>query len=113
MNDRGHWSTRYKLTRAWREASAAAAHGLGRSPLKRGRGPCEVRVQFPVRDPGRRRDPHNTAPTVKAIVDGLVDASVWPDDTPEWVRVADPTFYKPDGDMLVRIHLVPLEAVPA
>jgi len=45
--------------------------------------PSFVRVTFGVRDPGRRRDPHNYMPTVKAIIDGLVDAGVWPDDTPE------------------------------
>jgi crossover junction endodeoxyribonuclease RusA len=63
-----------------------------------------VRVTFPVHD-ARRRDPHNLAPTVKAIVDGLVDAGVWPDDTDTWVIVLDPRFTKvprhDDGDVVV------------
>jgi hypothetical protein len=27
---------------------------------------------------------------VKPIVDGLVDADLWPDDTPEWVTTVEP-----------------------
>jgi Holliday junction resolvase RusA-like endonuclease len=34
----------------------------------------------------RRRDPHNYCGTVlKAIVDGLVEEGLWPDDNPEWI----------------------------
>lgn len=39
----------------------------------------------------RRRDPHNYFPTVKPVVDGLIDAGLWPDDTPEWVTTTEPT----------------------
>lgn len=52
-------------------------------------GPATVWVHLPFTT-ARRRDPHNFVPCVKAIVDGLVDAGVWPDDTPEWVRVMEP-----------------------
>lgn len=91
MNDRSHWSTRHRRTKVWREtAKVHALRDLGRSPSERRREPSFVRVSFPVRDPGRRRDPHNLAPTVKAIVDGLVDAGVWPDDVERWVTVLDP-----------------------
>jgi crossover junction endodeoxyribonuclease RusA len=111
MNDRHHWRTRHRLTRAWRSAGwAAALEQLGRGPAQRRRPPCMVRVEFPVRDPRRRRDPHNTAPTVKAIIDGLVDAGVWPDDNDQWVIVLDPRFYRPDGAFAlapVVVHLIP------
>lgn len=39
----------------------------------------------------RRRDPHNYCGTVlKAVVDGLVKAGLWPDDTPDWVGHREP-----------------------
>lgn len=110
MNDRTDWRTRHRQTRAWRHASKVwALQQLGRSPSERRRPPCMVRVEFPVRD-NRRRDPHNMAPTVKAIIDGLVDADVWPDDNDKWVIVLDPTFVKPDGPVAtapVVVHLIP------
>lgn len=95
MNDRDHWRAKAKMTKLWR----AAAHGAvaldhpGASQwlgTGQSRAPSIVHIVFPVRD-RRRRDPHNYYPTVKAIVDGLVDAGVWPDDTPEWVTTTEPT----------------------
>jgi hypothetical protein len=62
-------------------------------------GPALVRVHipFPV---DRRRDPHNYCGTVvKAIVDGLVNAGAWDDDTPEFVEHISPILYK--GDMVI------------
>lgn len=108
MNDRVHWRVRARLTRAWRHAAQMAACAqLGSSPSKRSRPACEVRVDFPVRAVGARRDPHNLAPTVKACIDGLVDAGVWPDDTDEFVVVIDPRFHKAEKPWpLVRVELV-------
>ena len=37
----------------------------------------------------RRRDPSNWAPTAKAIVDGLTDGGIWPDDNSDWVEGPD------------------------
>jgi len=112
MNQRHHWTVQRRLTRAWRAAARwAAVNQLGLSPSDRRRPACMVRVTFPVF--GRlRRDPHNCAPTVKAIVDGLVDADVWPDDTDRWVIVLDPVFDLVDrrGDLPtapVHIDLIP------
>lgn len=40
----------------------------------------------------RRRDPANMCGSVlKAVVDGLVRAGLWPDDTPEWIGHWEPT----------------------
>ncbi len=50
-----------------------------------------MHICFDVRD-NRRRDAHNTAPTVKACVDGLVDAGWFKDDDVSRVSVVDPTF---------------------
>jgi Holliday junction resolvase RusA-like endonuclease len=61
-----------------------------------------VRVSFPVTQ-NRRRDADNPAPTVKAIVDGLVDAGMWPDDTPEWVETLGSRFVKGATEVVVEI----------
>lgn len=111
LNKRYHWSTRHKLTRAWRHAAKVAAwQQLGRTPSERAREACFVRVSFPVKDPNRRRDPENWSPTSKALVDGLVDADVWPDDDERHVLVLPCRFFKPDRPLALQpvlIHLSP------
>ena len=89
MNDRGHWRTRSTRTKEWRTMTAYAALGTRQRNLP----PGIVAVELPVRD-NRRRDPHNYFATVKPIVDGLVDASFWPDDTPEWVTTVEPRLWR-------------------
>lgn len=63
-----------------------------------------VQVALPFSRAGRR-DPHNyTGTVVKAIVDGLVQAQIVPDDTAEWVEVMDPSFIiGPDRTVRVTI----------
>lgn len=74
-NERTHWSRRARVTRAWRSTTAALARDAGLPALQRAH-------VFAVLHHGdrRRRDPANSGPTVKAAVDGLVDAGVLPDD---------------------------------
>lgn len=76
---------------AWRQASHAAWKEQRFGPVGKVLGqPCEVTVQLGFYE-HRARDPHNYVGTVvKSIVDGLVIADVWPDDTPEWVKVNEP-----------------------
>lgn len=95
---RHHWSWRHRRAREWRDAAFwyARAHRLG--PL----GPAVVTVSLPVPD-GRRRDPSNWMPAVKAIVDGLVAAGVWPDDTPDWVTTTEPILLEGAEEVLVSI----------
>jgi len=89
MNKRLHWREERRLARIWRQtAMIAAIDSLG-TPKQRRRGPSTVEITLPVRD-RRKRDPHNYFPTVKHIVDGLVDAGIWPDDNPEWVTTVEP-----------------------
>jgi len=91
MNQRKHWTWVSKNKRAWRDATCTVAvarpellfPGVGVSSI--------VRCVFPVKQL-RRRDPHNYYPTVKPIVDGLVDAGLWPDDTPDFVETREPMF---------------------
>ena len=44
---------------------------------------------------------------VKAIVDGMVDAGCWPDDTAEWVEIRQPVLVV-GGDGLVTVRINPL-----
>lgn len=104
MNDRLFWARKAGITSMWRQAGHAWAlrnkHRFPTPPV-----PSNVLVIFEVTDPGRRRDPLNMAPTVKALVDGLVDAGVWPDDDSRWVTVIEPQFRK--GIDRVQIEITP------
>lgn len=73
-----HWSVNAKRTAEWRQAWRLLATGVG--PL----GPCRV-VVTPYLARGPQQDLGACFPAAKAAIDGLVDAGVWPDDTPEWV----------------------------
>lgn len=78
---------------AWATALAAGVKDVGRS---------KVTVTLPFRT-AHRRDPHNYVGTVvKSIVDGLVQAKVWPDDTPEFVTVAEPVCVVVEKDSVLR-----------
>lgn len=86
MNDRLHWRQRAAIVKAWRHAAALyAPNGTHYHPLST----VSIIIDVPDR---RRRDPHNWYPTLKACIDGLVDAGCWPDDTPDWVRTSEPSF---------------------
>ena len=80
-NSRMHWAPKARRTdwlRSFARLQAKAQH------LDRCRGPVLVTcwVQFPTRG---RADPANAYPVVKAIIDGLTDAHIWPDDDSEHV----------------------------
>lgn len=76
-NQRLHWSTRARRTRMLRAyaASESRIHGLAGRRLS----PSIVTAMIGYPTNGRA-DPTNAEPTVKAIIDGLVDARVWDDD---------------------------------
>ena len=86
-NQRQHWATKAKITRELRRI----AFWYGRAHLDQAPDAFPVRcvVTINYRD-RRRRDAANLAPTVKAIVDGLVDAGILPDDSTEYLSGADP-----------------------
>lgn len=93
LNDRRHRMANAKLVAAWRERAYWAACEWRTSPSARRLTSFPVAIQcvFPVHTRSRR-DPHNWAPTVKAIIDGLTSANLWPDDNANFVRVHDSTF---------------------
>ena len=81
LNDRPHWRTRARITKQLRAETAtlARAHRVGRHQ--------RIHVELVYRPAyARHRDADNTVPTLKPCIDGLVDAGVIPDDTPEHVE---------------------------
>ena len=64
---------------------ARAEAGLNIKPVYSPDKPCKVLVT--VYAPTRRRlDPPNLYHTVKALIDGLTDANLWPDDNHEVIK---------------------------
>lgn len=77
-NQRMHWHKKANITRDVR--TVAHLHGLHFPKSER----VEVTLRWVVKDK-RRRDADNLVPTLKALCDGLVDAGIVPDDTPEYM----------------------------
>ncbi len=110
LNVQEHWGPRSRKVKAWRTAAFLAVHASTsrRHPLRLAVTPCWVHVSFPVPD-RRKRDPHNYTP--KALIDGLVDAGLWPDDNGAWVTTIEPELrLDPGGPVVVTIW--PREAQP-
>ena len=75
-NDRdSHWARRKRITGALRETTGWLARTQHIPPLAR----AHILAVYEPPD-RRRRDPANLYPSIKACVDGLVDAGVLPDD---------------------------------
>lgn len=90
-NSRHHWSVRSRKNRVWRSATALLARQARIPALDR----IEVRLDYWPPD-RRRRDADNLVSGVlKPCVDGLVDAGVVADDSPEFVRLAMPVIHEP------------------
>lgn len=78
MNDRRHWSVKSRWSKALRQTSWA----LARSARIPAMAACSVQLVYcPATK--RRRDEDNIFATLKPLADGLVDAGVVPDDTPD------------------------------
>ncbi len=77
-----------------------------------------VLIEWRWRDHGRRRDPLNWAPTAKALIDGLTDVGLWPDDSARHLtgpdlRAADPSTPTPaDAHMTAYITITDTRETP-
>lgn len=88
-----HWARVRADLKPWHDAAWAATRN---ATVTRRSGwdwsrpvPVTVQVVLPFKAT-RARDPHNyTGTVVKAIVDGIKDAGLVPDDTADWVTVLD------------------------
>ena len=75
-----HFAVRVRDTKWWREGFADAAKAAGIPKLEA----CEIIVQ-PVLENRRWQDTGACFPSAKAAIDGLIDAGVIEDDTPDIV----------------------------
>ena len=103
-NDRMHWAEKARRTKALRQIGAWA------DDLPTGLGATHVAAFIGYPRNGKA-DPANAAPTVKALIDGMVDAGVWPDD--DSTHVLGPTYLRDpkttDGTYSVRLVLTSQE----
>lgn len=80
---------------AWARACEAKIPPLGR---------VAIELHYEPRDK-RRRDPFNLIATLKPLEDGIVDAGVIPDDTPQYSQPTVPVIHEPTGQ-LGRMYVV-------
>lgn len=85
LNDRGDRRRTAPTVKNLRTTAMirARAAGIGQSEKLR----LVAWFRFPD---ARRRDPHNFMPTLKAMVDGFVDAGILPDDDKHHLQGPDP-----------------------
>ena len=86
-NQRIHWAPKSKRTAALRQLGRA---GVVRA-FPRNLGTTHVAAFIGYLREGKA-DPANAAPTVKALIDGMVDAGVWLDD--DSTHVIGPTYLR-------------------
>lgn len=79
-NQRFHWAKKKDITRNVRALTEAKAQILDIPELAH----ANVELHWFV-NTKHRRDVDNVVPTLKAMCDGLVDAGIVPDDTPEYM----------------------------
>jgi hypothetical protein len=102
-----HWAERRRRLDPWRMAVRAAWRVADADERESVFGrPVHIQVTIPFQRAGRR-DPSNYGggTMTKAIVDELVLCGLVPDDTEEWVSVAEPKLVV--GDRMVEIHITP------
>lgn len=86
---------RAEFRRFWRDATriwALGARNEGRLP--RFKEPCTIRCTLPVKSVLTRRDAANYTATTKPIIDGILDAKIFPDDSAEWLQELPILFVK-------------------
>lgn len=106
-NQRMHWAPKARSTRMLRWAGVSGARAEDIKDL----GPTHVAAFIGYLRNGKA-DPANAAPTVKALIDGMVDAGVWADD--DSTHVIGPTYLRDPksstpGHYTVRLVLTPQE----
>ncbi len=105
-NQRMHWAPKSKATKALRHLGWLTTPAtLAIANI----GPCHV-AAFIGYPRGGKADPANAAPTVKALIDGLVDAGVWPDD--DHTHVIGPTYLRDKSSGKAGVHTVRLVMTP-
>ncbi|RTE48808.1 hypothetical protein [Actinobaculum sp. 352] len=97
-----HWAVTRRKTMNLRRLAAMQARAQRLRP-PRGRVRVTAWVQYPTRG---RADPNNAAPTTKALIDGLTDAGIWPDD--DHTHVIGPDHRRANGTCPRGLHIITL-----
>lgn len=93
MNDGNGTPAQRRALKTKRDAWLQAGWALGNMGVKpKITGVATVRLIFGTNRPNQRRDPHNFAPTLKYVIDGLTRAGWWADDDAKHVRTVEPEF---------------------
>ena len=89
-SNRMHWAARTRRLKDWGVMTKIAYRHLDKGDREKLKGQkVKVYVHIPFSRKSRR-DPHNYVGTnVKVIVDALIDAGMSPDDTSEYIEVAE------------------------
>jgi crossover junction endodeoxyribonuclease RusA len=93
LNQRGSWRVHDGDRKALRREAAARAISMKIPPS----GHITTRLNYRAPD-RRRRDEDNLIATAKPLWDGLVDASVVPDDTSEFMTKLMPKIHPPTAE---------------
>lgn len=101
-NQRLHFHAKAKLTRAWRDMAHDHALYVAENGVRHDQAHITVAFRFPT---NRRRDVGNLYPTAKAIVDGLVDAGLLPDDDDKHITGPDMRREYPNGPLRVTVTI--------
>lgn len=102
---RGQHFARARLVKTVRWRAKLGAIEAGIPPCAR----VAVELHYAPRD-RRRRDPFNLIATLKPVEDGIVDAGVIPDDTPQYSEPTVPVIDTPTGQpgrLYVVVHELP------
>jgi crossover junction endodeoxyribonuclease RusA len=102
-NDRVHWSKRAKVSSLIRTTARGLCKDIPKGLLK-----VKIRAVYYAPD-NRRRDVSNLFPSVKAAVDGLVDAGVIKDDNDKFVVALEMVrgeYNVPRGQLVIEIFPV-------
>lgn len=104
-NQRLNHYRRNDLTQTWRRLAAATVNS-GWHPEHYKRAHITIAYRFAT---NHRREVSNLQPTSKAIVDGLVDAGLIPDDDDTHVVGPDNRREWPNGEPRVTVTIEPIE----
>src|SRR5271163_2475625 len=99
-NDREHWSKRARVSSLIRTTARSQCKGIPKGLLK-----VKIRAIYYAPD-NRRRDVSNLFPSVKAAVDGMVDAGVIKDDNDKYVVALEMVrgeYNIPKGQLVIEI----------
>lgn len=102
-NQRLHWAPKSHRTKSIRSIGWATASASGMRDANLGTTHVAAFIAYPRNG---RADPANAAPTVKALIDGMVDAGVWADD--DSTHILGPTYLRDPktGTSSYRVRLV-------